>query len=68
MSQFFALGILLQTAVSDADRFNQYLILGYAVMGGIALLYIASLAFRQRNIRQDIQLLQNLLQEDEDKR
>ncbi len=65
MSALLAVGILWQTAVTDPNKFNQYLILGYAVMGGIALIYIISLAFRQRNIHQDVQLLQNLLQEDE---
>ncbi len=64
MNAIFALALLLQTA--DPDWFNQYLTLGYVVMGSIVLLYIISLAIRQRNVEQDLKLLNQLLQEDEE--
>ncbi len=56
--------IFLQTAAPNL--FNQYLMLGYAVMGSIVLLYIISLAMRQRNIEQDLQLLTQLLQDEDE--
>ena len=59
------LNIALQSSI-DPDRFNNYLILGYGVMGVIGLVYIVSLAVRQRNLRQDIQLMDRLLQDDEE--
>ena len=67
MIQFsvFALSPFWQTSISDPNNFNEFLILGYVVMGLIGLGYIISLAARQRNLQKDIQLLQNLLQEDE---
>jgi hypothetical protein len=64
MSAIFALVLLLQTA--DPNWFNQYLIMGYVVMGSIVLFYIISLAIRQRNVEQDLKLLQQLLQENEE--
>ena len=64
MSAIFALTLLLQTA--DPNWFNQYLTMGYVVMGCIVLFYIISLAIRQRNVEQDLKLLQQLLQEDEE--
>lgn len=59
------LNIAWQTGV-DPNNFNNYLILGYVVMGIIGLVYIVSLAVRQRNLRQDIQLMERLLQDDEE--
>jgi len=56
----------LQSSVGDPNFFNGYLILGYVVMGLIGLVYIASLAIRQRNLQQDVQLMQQILQDDED--
>lgn len=61
----FFLNIALQSLVTP-DTFNNYLVLGYFVMGVISLVYIVSLAVRQRNLRQDIQLMERLLQDDED--
>lgn len=61
----FFLNIAWQSGVTP-DTFNNYLTLGYVVMGVISLVYIVSLAVRQRNLRQDIQLMERLLQDDEE--
>jgi hypothetical protein len=54
-----------QAEVGNPNRFNNYLMLGYGVMGLIALGYIVTLAIRQRNLQKDVQLMAQLLQEDE---
>jgi CcmD family protein len=51
---------------SDPNRFNEYLVLGYAAMWLVAVVYIASLANRQRNVREELKLLRRLLKEDEE--
>lgn len=61
----FAFIPLLQSNVGNPNFFNGYLVLGYVVMGLIGLVYIASLAIRQRNLQQDIRLMQQILQDDE---
>jgi CcmD family protein len=61
----YILTILLQSDVSNANLFNNYLMLGYGVMWLIGMVYVASLIMRQRNIQKDIQLMQQILQEDE---
>lgn len=55
---------LLQYQSDVANQFNGYLILGYAAMWVIGMIYVISLASRQNNLKQDIQLMQQLLQED----
>ncbi len=60
------LSIWLQESMNDPNQFNNFLALGYAVMWIIATFYIVSLVARQRNIQQDMELMQRLLQEDED--
>lgn len=50
----------LQTG--DPNRFNVYLLGGYAVMSSIALIYVIYVALRQRNLRKDVALLQQLVQ------
>ena len=57
--------LAFQTA-ADPDKFNSYLLLGYAVMFLIVMIYIASLALRQRNLRRDIELMEQILQEDDE--
>lgn len=51
---------------TNPHQFNNYLVLGYVVMWLIGLVYIVSLAARQRNLKQDIRLLRQILQEDEE--
>jgi hypothetical protein len=50
----------------DANQFNGFLLLGYAVMWLITMVYVGSLYFRQRNLRRDIELLNRVLQEDDE--
>jgi CcmD family protein len=57
----------LQVGIGNPNRFNNYLMLGYGVMGLIMLGYIVTLAVRQRNLQKDLQLMGQLLQEDEEK-
>jgi hypothetical protein len=56
---------LLQTMPAEANRFNDYLVLAYVVMWLVGLAYVISLVVRQRNLLQDIRLMQQVL-EDED--
>ncbi len=65
LSFAFLLNVALQTGV-DPNNFNNYLMLGYFVMAVISLVYIVSLALRQRNLQQDLQLMERLLQDDEE--
>ena len=53
-------------AAADPDKFNSFLLLGYGVMWLIVMIYIASLAIRQRNMRRDIELMEQILQEDDE--
>ena len=59
------LNIALQSSINP-NTFNNFLMLGYGVMAAIGLVYVVSLAVRQRNLKQDIQLMQQLLQDDEE--
>ena len=51
---------------ADPDKFNDFLLLGYGVMWLIVMIYITSLALRQRNLRRDIELMEQILQEDDE--
>ena len=64
MMIFIWLTSLLQT-VSDPNEFNGYLVLGYMIMWLIGVVYVITLVTRQRNLQQDIELMQHLLEEDE---
>lgn len=61
-----ALTVLWQGSISDPNNFNGYLTLGYVVMALIGLGYIVSLVLRQRNLQQDLELMQRILQEDDE--
>jgi uncharacterized membrane protein YciS (DUF1049 family) len=55
-----------QISIGNANQFNQYLILGYFVMGLIATIYIVTLLMRQRNLQKDLQLMEQLLQNEDE--
>lgn len=42
-----------------------YMILGYVIIGGIGLIYIGSLLMRQRNLKQDLDVLERLQADDD---
>lgn len=52
--------------IFDPNRFNNYLILGYFVMWLIVMAYIFILSNKQKNARDDIKLMKQLLKEDEE--
>lgn len=56
------LSIMQQT---NPDAFLGYLLLAYAAMWVIALVYVLSLLVQQRNMRRDITLLKQLIEEEE---
>lgn len=62
------LSVLAQTPIDDPNRFNQYLLLAYAVMWLVAMAYLLNVANKQRNLRQEIRLMRRLLEEDEARR
>ena len=49
----------------DPNATIPYLILGYVVMTFIGLFYVIYLFNRQRNLKQDLELMHKLLEEDE---
>ncbi len=48
-----------------ANQFNNYLLLGYFVMWLMGVIYVSTLFVRQRNLKADIRLMQQILQDDE---
>ena len=42
---------------------SNYLILGYAVFSTVMLIYLASLVIRQRNLKQDLETLEELVEQ-----
>ena len=49
----------------DINQFNNYLILGYVVMWLVVMVYLFILANKQKNAREDLKLLTQLLSEEE---
>ncbi|MCI0397809.1 MAG: CcmD family protein [Chloroflexi bacterium] len=65
ISIFYLLDIVQQTSV-DPNKFNNFMVLGYVVLWLVFMIYVFSLANRQRNLHQEIKLMQRLLKEDEE--
>ncbi len=64
--------ILLNTLLGmaqqiDVNKYNNYMILGYFVMWSIVMIYLLILANRQKNVREDLKLMAELLKEDEER-
>ena len=57
--------VFLLQAGDELGRFNPYLLLAYVVMWIVALVYLLTIANKQRNLRQEIRLMRRLLEEDE---
>lgn len=60
--------ILAQSAVTDPNRFNGYLVLAYIAIWLIAMVYLLIMANKQRNARQELKLMRQLLEDDERER
>ena len=58
--------LFVQAGLADPNKFNHFMILGYVAMWIIAMVYILSLANRQRNVKEEVELLRQLLEEDEE--
>lgn len=59
--------LFLLTALLQADappNTMGYLVLGYAVLWLVGAVYFVTLSSRQRNLKQDVELMQQLLKED----
>lgn len=54
---------LFQSATPDTVA---YMILGYAIIGGVGLVYVTSLLLRQRNLKRDLEVMARLRDEDDD--
>lgn len=61
----FFMSVFAQPGIDDPNKFNNFMLLGYGVMWAIALFYILILANRQRNVKEEVHLLNQLLEEDE---
>jgi CcmD family protein len=66
MTLNFWFNILSQITIDDPDKFNGFLILGYAVMWLVAVVYVLYLANKQRNAKKDLELMKQLLTKDEE--
>lgn len=53
-------------SIDDPNKFNGFMILGYVIMWLVAMVYILILANRQRNAREELKLMEQLLREDKE--
>lgn len=51
----------------DVNKYNNFMVLGYVVMWAIVMVYLLILANRQKNAREDLKLMTELLKEDEER-
>jgi CcmD family protein len=58
------LSAALQTG--DPNQFNGFMILGYVAMWLVVMVYLITISNRQRNVKEEVELLEQLLREDEE--
>ena len=58
------LTILLQVGVEAPNKFNNYLLMGYVVLGLMGVAYVLYLWAQNRNVERDLQVLQQILEEE----
>lgn len=63
---FNAVNLFLQAEPFNPNKFNNFLVLGYFVMWAIVMIYIFTLSNRQKNAREELKLMKQLLEEDEE--
>jgi hypothetical protein len=51
----------------DINQYNNYMILGYVAMWAAVMVYLLILANKQKNAREDLRLLAELLKEDDER-
>jgi CcmD family protein len=64
----FAANLILSAALQtgDPNQFNGFMILGYVVMWLVVMVYLVTMSSRQRNVKEEVELLEQLLREDEE--
>jgi hypothetical protein len=50
----------------DPNQFNGFMVLGYVAMWLVFMAYLITLSNRQRNVKEEVELLEQLLREDEE--
>jgi L-cystine uptake protein TcyP (sodium:dicarboxylate symporter family) len=50
----------------DVNKYNNFMVLGYFAMWLVFMVYLFLLANRQKNVRDDVKLMAQLLREDEE--
>jgi hypothetical protein len=50
----------------DVNKYNNFMVLGYFAMWLVVMVYLFLLANRQKNVRDDVKLMAQLLKEDEE--
>ncbi len=50
----------------DVNKYNNFMVLGYIAMWLVVMVYLFLLANRQKNVRDDVKLMAQLLREDEE--
>ena len=56
--------IMLPLLQASTPNTVSYMLLGYAIIGGIGLVYVVSLVIRQRNLQRDVEVVKRLIEDE----